>query len=100
MHAPHVDPVVEFRANDEPRARPFRQALGWDLWVDAPGRPYISKTGTVRGTRSVVINYPDHGLVVALQANIVPFPVLEHGQAIAQMFLPPVHPRPATAAAR
>ncbi len=61
--------------------------------TDVLGRSYISKTGTVRGTRSVVINYPDHGLVVALQGNIAPFPVLQTGQAIAQMFLPPAHAR-------
>ncbi len=93
MHAPHVDPVMQFRADTEPRELPFKQALGWDLPTDVPGRAYISKTGTVRGTRSVVINYPDHGLVIALQANIAPFPVLQTGQAIAQMFLPPAHAR-------
>lgn len=93
MHAPHVDPVMQFRAGAAPRELPFKQALGWDLSTDVLGRPYISKTGTVRGTRSVVINYPDHGLVVTLQANIAPFPVLQIGQAIAQMYLPPVHAR-------
>ena len=91
MHAPHVDPVVQFRVDGAPRELPFKQALGWDVSTDVPGRPYISKTGTVRGTRSVLVNYPDHGLVVALQANIVPFPILRRAQAIAQMFLPPVH---------
>ena len=93
MHAPHVDPVVQFRTDAEPRELPFRQALGWDLYTDASGRAYISKTGTVRGTRSVVINYPDHALVVAVQANIVPFDSRARGVAIAQMFLPPVHAR-------
>ncbi len=93
MHAPHVDPVMQFRAGAEPRELPFKQALGWDLSTDVLGRSYISKTGTVRGTRSVVINYPDHGLVVALQGNIAPFPVRQTGQAIAQMFLPPAHAR-------
>jgi len=28
-----------------------------------------------------------------MQANIAPFPILRHGMAIAQMFLPPVHAR-------
>jgi len=93
MHAPHVDPVMQFCAGAEPRELPFKQALGWDLPPDVPGRAYISKTGTVRGTRSVVINYPDHGLVVTLQTNIAPFPVLQTGQAIAQMYLPPAHAR-------
>jgi CubicO group peptidase (beta-lactamase class C family) len=93
MHAPHVDPVMQYRADDEPRELPFKQALGWDLYIDASGRPYISKTGTVRGTRSVLVNYPDHGVVVAVQANIVPFDSRTRGVAIAQMFLPPVHAR-------
>lgn len=87
MHAVHVDPVIQFVVDGEPRELPFKQALGWDVQTDAQGRSYISKTGTVRGTRSVVINYPDNGLVVALQANIAPFPVLATGQGVAQMFL-------------
>ncbi|HAK55861.1 MAG TPA: hypothetical protein DCP38_10330 [Acidobacteria bacterium] len=93
MHAPQIDPVMQFRADGVPRELPFGQALGWDLYTDASGRPYISKTGTVRGTRSVVVNYPDHGLVVAVQANIVPFDSRTRGVAIAQMFLSPVHAR-------
>ncbi|HJO37792.1 MAG: serine hydrolase domain-containing protein [Vicinamibacterales bacterium] len=93
LHAPHIDPVMQYRPDDEPRELPFKQALGWDLPTDVLGRPYISKTGTVRGTRSVLINFPDHGVVVAMQANIAPFPILRHGMAIAQMFLPPVHAR-------
>ena len=84
---------MQYRPDDEPRELPFKQALGWDLPTDVLGRPYISKTGTVRGTRSVLINFPDHGVVVAMQANIAPFPILRHGMAIAQMFLPPVHAR-------
>ena len=87
MHAVQIDPVIQFRIDDEPRELPFKQALGWDVSTDARGGSYISKTGTVRGTRSVVINYPDRGLVVALQANIAPFPVLQTGQEVAQMFL-------------
>lgn len=87
MHAVQIDPVIQFRIDDDPRELPFKQALGWDVPTDTHGRPYISKTGTVRGTRSVVINYPDRGLVVALQANIAPFPVLQTGQEVAQMFL-------------
>lgn len=90
MHTSRVDPVLQFQANGQPRELSFKQALGWDLSTDGQGRTYISKTGTVRGTRSVVINYPDDGLVVALQANIAPFPIQRHGEAIAQIYLPPV----------
>ncbi len=87
MHSVHIAPVIQFVAGGEPREREAKQALGWDVQTDIEGRSYISKTGTVRGTRSVVVNYPDRGLVVALQANIAPFPVLETGQEVAQMFL-------------
>ena len=90
MHTSRVDPVLQFQANGQPRELSFKQARGWDLSTEGPGRTYISKTGTVRGTRSVVINYPDDGLVVALQANIAPFPIQRHGEAIAQIYLPPV----------
>ena len=85
MHTSRVDPVLQFQANGQPRELSFKQALGWDLSTDGQGRTYISKTGTVRGTR-----YPDDGLVVALQANIAPFPIQRHGEAIAQIYLPPV----------
>ena len=90
MHRSHVDPVLQFQVDEQARELSFKQALGWDLSTDKQGRTYISKTGTVRGTRSVVINYPDDGLVVALQANIAPFPIQRHGEAIAQIYLPPV----------
>jgi len=90
MHRSHIDPVLQFQVDEQARELSFKQALGWDLLTDKQGRTYISKTGAVRGTRSVVINYPDDGLVVALQANIAPFPIQRHGEAIAQIYLPPV----------
>jgi len=91
MYAVAVDPVLIFSPNGDPQPGGFRQAIGWRLDRDVQGRTYISHTGTVRGTRSVLINYPEHGLVVALQANSLPFDSQVHGQAIAQMFLPPAH---------
>jgi serine beta-lactamase-like protein LACTB len=91
MHRVQVDPVVQFRAEGEPEKQAFKQALGWRIDEDVEGRPYINHTGTVKGTRSFVLNYPDIGLVLALQANGLPFDSREHGAAIAQMFLPPVH---------
>ena len=91
MYTVEVDPVVQFRADEEPVEASFKQALGWQIDTDVQGRAYINKTGTVRGTRSFVMNYPEHGLVLALQANGLPFDSRKHGAAIAQMFLPPVH---------
>lgn len=90
MYTVEVDPVLIYSAEGEPQPGDYRQAIGWRLDRDVQGRTYINHTGTVRGTRSVLINYPDHGLVVALQANSLPFDSRAHGQALAQMFLPPV----------
>ena len=39
------------------------------------------------------MNYPELDLVLALQANVLPFDSRRHGSAIAQMFLPPVNER-------
>jgi serine beta-lactamase-like protein LACTB len=91
MFAVHVDPVMEFNPEGAPVKRDFMMALGFQLDEDAEGRWYINKTGTVKGTRSVVIDYPEYDLVVALQANALPFDSRKHGQAIAQMYLPPVN---------
>lgn len=91
MFTIHVDPVRRFNPSGEPVEEDFKMALGFQLDEDAEGRWYINKTGTVKGTRSVVLSYPEHELVVALQANALPFDSRKHGQAIAQMYLPPVH---------
>jgi len=89
MYTVEVDPVMIFSSDGEAQLGDYRQAIGWRLDTDVQGRTYINHTGTVRGTRSVLINYPDVGLVVALQANSLPFDSRKHGQALAQMFLPP-----------
>jgi hypothetical protein len=91
MYTVQVDPVVRFRRDEEPEEQPFKQALGWQIDMDAQGRRYINKTGTVKGIRSFILNYPELGLVLALQANVLPFDSRKHGAAIAQMFLPPTH---------
>jgi hypothetical protein len=52
----------------------------------------VSHSGTVRGTRSILVNHPEQDLVVALQANIVPFDSPRYGKAIGQKFLPPAPP--------
>ncbi len=84
MYSVQVDPVHIYQSNGEPRRATFRQAIGWRLDEDIQGRTYINHTGTVKGTRSVLINYPDHGLVLALQANGLPFDSRKHGSAIAK----------------
>lgn len=91
MYSIQVDPVMEFTAKGPSERQSFKQAIGWRIDTDAQGRQYINHTGTVRGTRSFVLNYPDHNLVVALQANVLPFDSRKYGKAIAQMFLPPIY---------
>ena len=91
MYDVHVDPVMQYRPNGEPVRQEFKMALGFQLDQDAQGRWYINKTGTVKGTRSVVLTYPEYELVVAVQANALPFDSRKYAQAIAQLYLPPVH---------
>ncbi|HKJ00970.1 MAG TPA: serine hydrolase domain-containing protein [Longimicrobiales bacterium] len=91
MYAVHVDPVMEYNPRGAPVKQDFKMALAFQLDQDAEGRWYIDKTGTVKGTRSVVLTYPEYELVVAIQANALPFDSRKYAQAIAQMYLPPVH---------
>jgi len=93
MYEIQVDPVMRFNPRGEPVKQSHKMALGWYLRTDAQGRTFPSHTGTVKGTRSYVLNYPEYDLVVALQVNIVPFDSPKYGNAIAQMFLPPVNKR-------
>jgi len=92
MYEVQVDPVMRFNPNGEPQKQGHKQALGWFIRFDIQGRGFPSHTGTVKGTRSYLLNYPEYGLVLALQTNIVPFDSPKYGNAIAQMFLPPVNP--------
>jgi CubicO group peptidase (beta-lactamase class C family) len=91
MYKVQVDPVMRYNPRGEPRKMPHKQALSWFIRTDAQGRTFPSHTGTVKGCRSYLLNYPEHGLVVALIANIVPFDSPKYGDAIAQLFLPPVN---------
>ena len=92
MYEVQVDPVMRFNPEGEPRKQGHKQALSWFIRTDAQGRAFPSHTGTVKGTRSYLANYPEYDLVVALSANIVPFDSPKYGNAIAQAFLPPVNP--------
>ena len=89
MHEPQVDPSVKrFVADGEPQPRDFKQAIVWRILEDQAGRTFPSHTGTVKGTRSFLANYHEQGVVVALQANGLPFDSPRYGIAIAQRFLP------------
>ncbi|MCG8470136.1 MAG: beta-lactamase family protein [Gemmatimonadetes bacterium] len=91
MHRPQIDPSI---TQHVPGAAPVplghEQALAWFIRTDPAGRRYPSHTGTVKGTRSFLGNFADQGVVIALQVNALPFDSARYGEAIAQMFLPPV----------
>jgi len=87
MHRAQVDPVIEFVSAGVPEKQAFRQALGWGIDTDAAGRRFINHTGAIRGVGSILLDYPDEQVIVALIANLLPFDARKHGEALAQMFL-------------
>jgi len=90
MYTPQLAPdIEEYVPGGAPRPLNHKQALVWWIRTDAHGREYVSHTGTVKGTRSFVMNYVNAGVVVALQANTLPFDPVPVGEAIAARFLPP-----------
>jgi len=89
MWAPQIEPSVpRYVANGEDQPLDHEQALAWWIRTDPAGRRYPSHTGTVKGTRSFLGVFPEQGLVVALQANALPFDSARYGEAVAQLFLP------------
>ncbi len=84
---------VEIFNSGNPKPMKHKQALGWFIRTDAQGRDFLCHTGSVKGTKSVLINYPQHDICVALIGNISSFHPMEYGTAIAQMFLPPINSR-------
>ena len=87
MYRPQWDPSIRrFVPNGEPVPLQHKQAIVWWIRTDPQGRDFPSHTGTVKGTRSFLMNYPDIGVVVSLQVNSLPFDSAQYGMAIAQMF--------------
>lgn len=91
MYRAQIDPsIAEYvQAGGSPVPLAHEQALAWFIRTDQAGRRYPSHTGTVKGTRSFLANFHQHGVIVALQVNALPFDSAKYGEAIAQMFLPP-----------
>ena len=73
--------------NRDPVPLEHKQAIVWWIRTDEQGRDFPSHTGTVKGTRSLILNYPELGFVLALQVNGLPFDSAKYGMAIAQMFM-------------
>lgn len=86
----HIAEVMLYRGKDKPEKMSFQMALIWWIQKDVQGRQFIYHTGTVKGCRSCLLIYPHGDLVVALQANGLPFDSFKYTKAIAQMFLPPL----------
>jgi CubicO group peptidase (beta-lactamase class C family) len=80
--------IRRFVPGGDPVPLAHKQALVWWIRTDSRGRDFPSHTGTVKGTRSFLMNYPELGIVVALQVNALPFDSAKYGMAIAQMFVP------------
>jgi serine beta-lactamase-like protein LACTB len=88
MYRPQLDPSIRrFVHNGEPVPLQHKQAIVWWIRTDPQGRDFPSHTGTVKGTRSFLLNYPGIGVVVSLQVNSLPFDSAQYGMAIAQMFV-------------
>jgi len=86
MYEVQLDPSVRrFVIDGDPVPLDHKQAIVWWIRTDAQGRDFPSHTGTVKGTRSFLMNYPDLGVAVALQVNALPFDSAKYGMAIAQM---------------
>jgi CubicO group peptidase (beta-lactamase class C family) len=89
MYRPQIDPsIMQLVPGGESVPLGHKQALAWWIRTDQAGREYPSHTGTVKGTRSFLGNFHEQGVVVALQANALPFDSARYGEAIAQMFFP------------
>jgi len=71
----------------KPQPMPFEQALVWYIQTDGRDRRFIGHGGSVKGTRTMLLNYPELDLVVALTANGEPFDAQSSAQAVAQLVL-------------
>lgn len=73
MYRPQLDDSVTSMPSP-PGAEPSRderpvQALIWRVQHDAAGRRYVAHGGSVKGTLSYLVNYPEQDVVVALHVN-------------------------------
>lgn len=80
----------QFEPGKAPPSMGLSQALIWRMQKDELGRVYASHSGTVKGTRSMLSNFKDAGVVVSLHINALPSDVnvSDAAEALAQVFLP------------
>lgn len=69
--------------------------LGWRIGTDWAGRRIYHHAGNQAGARSVLMLYPDEGLVIAILTNLTQGPpfVEDTAQMLAASFLPGIEPQ-------
>ncbi|MCC9138686.1 serine hydrolase domain-containing protein [Pontibacter silvestris] len=73
--------------NPTEQKEPLGQGLIWWSGQDNLGRTWYGHSGSVKGTNSFLMNFPDEQVVVAVQFNTYVSNVTEYALALAEMFL-------------
>ncbi|GAB3999823.1 serine hydrolase domain-containing protein [Spirosoma daeguense] len=88
LYKPHFDKNKrDFRANPKQQKDPLWQGLIWWSGKDRQGHTWYGHSGTVKGTRTFLMNFPAEQVVVAIQANIGNIKIDEYALELAQLFL-------------
>ena len=88
MYTPYFEKNEKsVRSEKSPSIVPQWQGLIWFVGKDGAGRNWYGHSGTVKGTRCFIMNYPKENLVLAIQANIGSIKIDEYAQLLAQMYL-------------
>lgn len=88
MYEPQFDKNKKaFNANTSEQKEPLGQGLIWWSGQDTSGRTWYGHSGSVKGTNSFLMNFPDEQVVVAVQFNTYVSNVTEYALALAEMFL-------------
>jgi len=88
MYTPYFEKNEKsVRSEKSPSVVPQWQGLIWFVGKDGAGRNWYGHSGTVKGTRCFIMNYPKENLVLAIQANIGSIKIDEYAQLLAQMYL-------------
>ncbi len=88
MYTPYFNKYEKaFRGAPNPTQVPQWQGLLWFVGKDSRGRSWYGHSGTVKGTRCFIMNYPKEQVVVAIQANIGSIRIDEYAFELAQLVL-------------
>ncbi len=77
-----------FRAQSLPDGTSTEVGLGWRTSVDESGRRFYHHAGNMPGARSVIVLFPDDGVVIALLSNVSgrPDPIVPLARELAAPF--------------